>query len=455
LLLDSGKADRADKAHDHLRRALQLEPARGEVLRNLVTSLIESERYAEALETAEKAARDFPDSYDAQLCLGLAYQKSHRVSGALECYDRALAMRSDDPELHNNRGIQLQEMGRMNEALASYERALELRPDFPLARFHRALARLMVGDYERGWVDYEARLLSAAQPPRSRHLPRWDGTPLGTRTLLIYGDQGLGDEIMFASCLEEVVREAGHCIIECAPKLVRLFERSFAGATVYPWAWDGPAADDGRHADLEVPLSSLPLYRRRARPDFPAHSGYLVADPARVEHWRARLASLGPGLKVGISWRGGTYKTRTSKRSIPLEEWLPILRMPGVRFASLQYTEGAAGELSDLREKHGVEVAHWPEAIEDYDETAALLCALDLTISVCTAVIHLGGALGRPVWVMAPLGPEWRYGFAGESMPWYPSVRLVRQREFGDWTGVVATVAERLSERSARMPRDA
>jgi hypothetical protein len=307
----------------------------------------------------------------------------------------------------------------------------------------------MVGDYGRGWVDYESRLLSAKQPPRSRRLPRWHGGALGGRTLLVYGDQGLGDEIMFASCLKEVAREAGRCIIECAPKLVPLFARSFAGAEVYAWAWDGPVADDGRDADLEIPLSSLPLYRRRSLADFPAHSGYLVADAARIDHWRARLASLGRGLKVGISWRGGTYKTRTSKRSIPLEHWLPILRVPGVQFVSLQYTKDTAGELSALREAHGVEVTHWPEAIDDYDETAALMSALDLTISVCTAVIHLGGALGRPVWVMVPMGPEWRYGFAGERMPWYPSVRLVRQREIGNWAGVVTAVAERLTERSA------
>ena len=451
LLLELGST--AD-AFEHLQRARQLEPGRGDVLRNFVSSLIEKEQYQDAVKIAERAAADFPDSYDALMCLGLAYQKSHIVEGALQCYDRALAMRDDDPELHNNRGIQLQELGRLDEALASYDRALELRPDFPLARFHRALARLMTGDYARGWVDYEARLLSVKQPPRSRHLPRWEGESLAARRLLVYGDQGLGDEIMFASCLEEVVREAGHCVIECAPKLERLFARSFPGATVYSWQWDGetPAADHRVNVDLEVPISSLPLYRRRGLSDFPGHRGYLVADPDRVRHWRDRLARLGPGLKVGISWRGGTYKTRTSKRSLSLEEWLPILRTPGACFVSLQYTDGAAGELDALRERHGVHVAHWREAIDDYDETAALATALDLTISVCTAVIHLGGALGRPVWVMAPYSPEWRYGFVGERMPWYPSVRVIRQKDVGCWDDVTATVAERL--RDLECPRE-
>jgi len=210
-----------------------------------------------------------------------------------------------------------------------------------------------------------------------------------------------------------------------------------------------PAVERLREVELEVPGSSLPRYYRCARSDFPEHRGYLVADPERARHWGGRLASLGPGLKVGISWRGGTFKTRSPKRSIPLEDWLPILRTPGARFVSLQYTAGAGEELAALRDQHDVGVAHWPEAIDDYDETAALVSALDLTISVCTAVIHLAGALGRAVWIMAPYSPEWRYGFLGERMPWYPSACVIRQRESGDWASVVATVTERLTERSA------
>jgi Tfp pilus assembly protein PilF len=451
LLLESG---RVDEVLDHLRSARELEPTRDDILRNLVTMLVESGQYAEAVQVAESAAAKFPASYDVQMCLGLAYQKSHRVAEAMECYDRALGMRDDDPELHNNRGTQLQEMGRLDEALASYERALELRPDFPLARFHRGLARLMAGDYARGWVDYEARLLSVMQPPRSSHFARWNGEPLKGRTLLIYGEQGLGDEIMFASCLPEIVEEAGHCIIECSPKLERLFARSFPGTTVYSWQWDGrtPAAGRSYGADFEVPISSLPLYRRRTASDFPEHRGYLIADLLRVQHWRDRLTGLGPGLKVGISWRGGTYKTRTSKRSIPLEKWLPIFQSPGVHFVSLQYTEDAAEELQALHDQHGVQVVHWREAIDDYDETAALVTALDLIVSVCTAVIHLGGALGRPVWVMVPYGPEWRYGIRGETMPWYPSVRLFRQPAMNEWDPVIERVALEL-RRIARVER--
>ena len=439
--------NRQREALDYLRQGHRLVPAERDILRALVTSLLESGQYEEAIVVAERAARELPDSYEAQLCLGLAYQKSHLAAEALASYEKALGLKTDDAELHNNRGISLQELGRVEEALASYDRALELRPDFHVARFHRALADLMTGNYSRGWADYETRLLSVDRPVRPLSFPRWDGTPLTDRTLLVYGDQGLGDEIMFASCLADVMRDAGHCIVECAPKLSKLFVRSFPEATVYEWAPGRPKANVDRLRDvaLEVPSSSLPLYYRRAMSDFPDHKGYLVADPRRVEYWRERMAELGPGMKIGISWRGGTYKTRSPKRSIPLDHWLPILRTPGAQFVSLQYTGGADSDLRALRDQYGVEIVHWPEAIEDYDETAALVAGLDLTISVCTAVVHLGGALGRPVWVMAPYSPEWRYGLKGARMPWYPSVRIFRQPTVGEWGPVIASVKAFLS----------
>jgi hypothetical protein len=154
---------------------------------------------------------------------------------------------------------------------------------------------------------------------------------------------------------------------------------------------------------------------------------------------------LGPGLKIGFSWQGGTVNTRSRLRSIPLDEWLPLLRQPGTRFISLQYGN-VAPAIATLGQLGGSEVVHWQESIDDYDETAALVSALDLTISVCTSVIHLAGALGRPVLVLAPVGPEWRYGIAGHDMAWYPSVRIFRQRAFGEWRPVIDDVAHHLGE---------
>jgi len=202
------------------------------------------------------------------------------------------------------------------------------------------------------------------------------------------------------------------------------------------------------HPDYHVLAGSLPGLLRNRLEDFPRHEGYLVADPLRAERWRARLAELGPGPKIGLSWRGGTHLTRRSLRSLALHDLLPVLRTMGLRFISLQYGECAA-ELEGLRRETGIEVVHWPEAIDDYEETAALCASLDLTLSVCTSVIHLNGALGKPVWVMVPAVAEWRYGVQGDSMPWYPSVRLIRQASGGDWSDVFARVTRDLAERFA------
>ncbi|MEO8442715.1 MAG: hypothetical protein ABI547_09525, partial [Betaproteobacteria bacterium] len=282
-------------------------------------------------------------------------------------------------------------------------------------------------------------------PRRPVEFARWDGGEAAGKTLLVYAEQGLGDEIMFASCIPDVVAAGTHAVIECSPKLEGLFRRSFPHTTVYATPPDRalPPGLQNAPIDMQIPIGSLPLHFRRTRADFPRHSGYLHAEPARIAAWRERLAALGPGLKIGISWQGGTHKSRLPVRSLPLAQWLPILQARNAHFVDLQYIDFSA-ERAALRASTGVEVHSWEQVRADYEETAALVSALDLVISVCTAVIHLGGALGRPVWVMAPFIPEWRYGISGEEMPWYPSVRVHRQPAYGDWDAVVDNVARSL-----------
>jgi len=444
------QAGDAAAALPHLFRARDLMPEHADALNELALCLIELHRFEEAIERLETELARRPDSAAVNTWLGFVYQKMLRATDAWECYQRAAALGAGDAEFFNNRGIVLQDLGRLEEALASYGHALELQPDYPLARFHRGLVRLMLGDFERGWPDYEVRLVSEDNPQRPARYPRWDGSPPSGRTILAWGEQGLGDEMMFASCLHEIIDAGGRLIIECAPKLEGLFRRSFPGATVYAATPERaiPPPIAARNIDLEIPTGSLPLFFRRGPGTFPRHRGYLHADPQRIAGWRERLARLGPGLKVGISWQGGTHKSRSPLRSIALERLEPVLACAGTRFVSLQYTD-ARQEIAELAARRGIVVEHWPEAIADYEHTAALVCALDVVVSVCTAVIHLGGALGQRVLIMAPHSPEWRYGFAGESVPWYPSVRILRQTAAGDWEPVIAAVAGVLRELAA------
>lgn len=440
------EAGRLDEAISHLRRAYELAPQAEGALRDLVGALVQLDNCDKALSVAADAVAREPSSCESNLVLGFAYLKLHDPERALACFETARRMRPDHADLHDLRGSAYQELGRLGDAFESYDRALALRPDFSLAAFHRALARLLSGDFERGWEDYELRRLSGERAPRANASPSWDGSPLAGRTLLVFREQGLGDEIMFASILPELIGMAGRCILECEPRLRAIFGRSFPGATVFASLEDRsiPYRIGRRGIDLEIGIGSLPRFLRRRAADFPRHAGYLKADPERIARWRQRLAQLGPGLKVGISWIGGVRQTRRALRSLALDRWLPILGVPGARFVSLQYTGDAGEECAALKARHGMRVEHWAEAVDDYDETAALVCALDLVVSVCTTLVHLGGALGRPVWVMAPYSPEWRYGFAGETMPWYPSVRIFRQPAFGQWESVIAVVTREI-----------
>lgn len=430
-----------DAALDHLRIAHDTDPQNGDILKLLVETLLQSGRYQKALTLCEAALRRDHAFYEAWTCLGLVYRRTHRSAEALECYERAIALQARDVDSMANRAIALSDLGRLDEALEAFEAVLALTPGHALARFHRGLARLSKGDYAQGWPDYELRLASSDKPPVKTLAPRWEGAPLADRSILVRGEQGLGDQIMFASCLPQLIADAGTCAIECDPKLVTLLGRSFPEARVQSIGVEAPA---DVHYDFEVPLGSLPLYYRRSVQDFPRHPGYLKADPVRTREWRGKLHALGAGLKIGISWRGGTAVSRVALRSIPLEGWERLFALAGVRFVSLQYTDGTAAEIAALERSGGPPIAHWPEAIDDYDETAALVAALDLTISVCTSVVHLTGAMGRPVWVLAPQAAEWRYGARGEAMPWYPSARVFRQEYDGDWDPVMRRVAAEL-----------
>jgi len=424
---------RLDEAIMHLRRARDAEPRAEGLLRDLVAALVERDNTRKALAIAREAFAADPRDAEANVALGLALQKVHEPQRALEHYAAALACRPDDADVLDLRGSALVELGRIDEGLRDFDRALVLRPGFALAAFHRSLALLLRGDFERGWEGYELRRRDVRRVGSAPPAPEWDGAAL-PGTLLVTREQGLGDEIMFASLLPEVMRRVGHCVVECDPRLREIFARSFPGATVVD-----SARRAGRQIDAAIPAGSLPRFMRARLADFPAHEGYLRADAVRVQAQRERLDALGPGLKVGLSWTGGVRETRQPLRSLALERLRPILAKPGVRFVSLQYTAQAAAEAA------AAGIAHWPEVIADYDETAALVCALDLVVSVCTSVVHLAGALGRPTWVMAPHSPEWRYGFSGERMPWYPSVRVYRQPAYADWQPVIDAVAKDLA----------
>jgi tetratricopeptide (TPR) repeat protein len=413
-----------------------------------------------------RAAALRPDWADAHNALGNVEKLAGCTTVALYCYERALALAPGSAAIYANIGICLRDAGRLEDAAALLDRALALVPDhaeallnraivsLDLGRFdaaeaqlrelllrvpdmaeaHTALAHVLLlkGDFEHGWPEYEWHYRLPGAPALSTYpYPAWDGSPLSQRTLLVRAEQGLGDQIMFASCLRDAMARAASCIVECDARLVPLLQRSFPAAHVCRRRPDNPHRwrETGQSPATQIFCSSLPCFFRRRRQDFPHHDGYLRADAAKTTAWRKTLSDLGPGLKIGVSWRGGAPQTRQQLRSIPLTAWRELLDTPGAHFISLQYGNDAA----DAIRASGLPLRHWPQAIADYEETAALVSALDLVISVQTAVVHLAGALGRPAWVLVPAVPEWRYLADGDALPWYPSVRLYRQQRMRQW----------------------
>jgi tetratricopeptide (TPR) repeat protein len=439
---------RFEDATDAFLTATGLRPHEADAYFHLGTLYLQLRQFDGARRCLEQALERNPDHVPALNNLGyLLFREFDLIVDAERLIRRALDITPEALDARCNLGMVLQHAGRLDEALTQYEEVLRASPGFDEARLNRALIKLSFGQFASAWPDYEARKQGSTHfVKRPFVFPEWRDEALAQRGILVYAEQGLGDELMFASCIPDLLAGADRCVIECSAKLERLFRRSFPRAAVHggsqtdvsrEWLKDFPGID------MQVPIGSLPLRYRKGPQDFPLHTGYLKADSERTQYWRARLAELGPGLKIGISWRGGTRYTRGALRSLTLEDLLPLKSIPDAILVSLQYGD-CRKELAAMERLHGRAVHHWQEAIEDYDETAALVSALDVVVSVCTAVVHLTGALGKPVCVMVPAVAEWRYQSDGAKMPWYPTARLFRQRNGESWQTVIAAVVEQL-----------
>ncbi|WP_042446170.1 tetratricopeptide repeat protein [Azospirillum sp. B510] len=353
-------------------------------------------------------------------------QRQGRLDAALKGWGRALRLERGRADWRYNQGNALHAAGRPAEADAAYRRAVEEDPGLTLAAFNRGYAALARGDLATGWAGLEARFAAGqAQPDRRFRIPAWDGGDLTGKTLLVWREQGVGDELMFSVCYPDLIARAGRAILECEPRLVALFARSFPQATVRA------ATGDPADADCHVPAGSLPLRLGWGLGGFAKQEGWLRADEAAVERWRGwvergRSSAPNSTLSIGLCWRSGLRGALRDANFTALADWAPILTLPGVRLVNLQYDECEA-ELADAEQRFGI-IIHRPplDLRNDLDGAAALTSALDLVISAGTSVAELAGALGVPVWRIGPAG-DWTALGAG-CRPWYPSMRLFAPR---------------------------
>ncbi len=436
-------------------RAVAIRPTYATAHGNLGLVLREFERLDAARVHLERAVELRPGSADGHLNLGTLLLDLGELAGAARAYERALELEPRHAEALLGRGLVEQRRGDLARARTLVEEALAVSPGYAAARTSLGEIQLSGGEFAAGWTNYESRLDTPQAPRLTLPVPEWRGEHLPNAALLVYWEQGLGDVILFASCLPEVLPRVGRLVLDVPEPLASLFRRSFPDVEVVTGARDPAGAWLAGAGSIHAcaAIGSLMRLFRPNRLSFPEQARYLKADPARAETWRGRLAALGSGRKLGISWRGGLARTGRAQRSLPPAALGALLRVPGTTWVSLQYGDCSA-ELAGPEQAGGRPVRHWPEAIADFEELAGLLAALDGVVTVCNTTAHLAGALAVPGLVLAPCGASWRYQTAEAALPWYPSLRVLRQRAEGDWTPVLADAgrAIRSSELTAVVP---
>jgi predicted O-linked N-acetylglucosamine transferase (SPINDLY family) len=436
------ETQRPGDAEPSYRRVLGLNPRHHQAHNNLGAALGELNRYDEAAEHFRRAIALKPDYAEALSNLGHALRALGQAREAEAACRRALAIAPRFATAHLNLGLALQDLGRLDAALDSFRQSSMCDPGYAKAHACEGMLQLLRGELAAGWEKYEARWRLEDLPPRSFAQPQWRGEPLEGKTILLHAEQGFGDTIQFLRYVPRAVARGARVVVEVQRPLVPLARR-ISGVTVVARGDPLPAFE------LHCPLLSLPLAFGTTLDTIPAATPYLTVDPERAAQWRARIAGEGGlevGLKVGLAWAGSAVHRNDRNRSIPFAQLAPLLGVEGVRWFSLQVGP-RAGELAERKD---ASIADLAPGLTDFGETAAAIAALDLVICADTAVAHLAGALGRPVWLLPPFAPDWRWLTGRDDSPWYPSMRLFRQQRAGDWDGVVERVRAALARFAAR-----
>jgi tetratricopeptide (TPR) repeat protein len=429
---------RFDEALASYDRALALRPNFVEALYDRGNALRELKRFDEALASYDRALALRPNFVDALHNRGMPLCELKRFDEALASYDRALALRPDLVDALYNRGVTLLELKRFDEALASYDRALALRPDYAEAHFNEAFCRLMIGDFDRGWKKYEWRWETGNQ----RHIrrgfkqPLWLGQEeIAGKTILLHAEQGFGDTLQFCRYVPLVAARDARVVLEVQKSLQELMG-SLAGVAHIISKGD-PLPD----FDLQCPFLSLPLAFGTRLETIPSAVPYLRASPQALNNWEGRL---GPRdrPRIGLVWSGNPMNTRDHNRSIGFSSFLSLLDI-NATFISLQKDVSAADAVL-LNDRS--DLLHFGDELRSFADTAALIANLDLVITVETSVAHLAGALAKPVWVLLPFIPDWRWHLDRDDSPWYPTARLFRQDATRAWDNVIARVHDALHD---------
>jgi tetratricopeptide (TPR) repeat protein len=435
LALEYQMLEMQDRAEAALRRALSLQSDHPVALIRLAAALVEQGRAQEALPPLEAALPALADTPDAHVTAGWIYRVLGRLDEAEAAWHRAATLDPEGEGAFVNLAVLAMDRRRFDEARALLDKVLARDPDRAPAALAEAYLLMLQGDFERGWPRLESRLALRATRFRAASGRRWEGEPLEGRTLLVEAEEGYGDSLQFLRYVPRLVAQAKQVALRVPRALVELCRCSFPDTIVVPHDGELPAFD------CRIEMMSLPLRFGTVLDAVPAAIPYLVPPPGSIDAWRERLGDAA-GPKIGLVWAGNPNHRNDYNRSMAVECLLPLLAVPGLRPFSLQVGPRA----QDLERLPSGAIADLAPFLDDFGETAAALSALDLVIAVDTATAHLAGALGRPVWLLLPYAPDWRWMLDREDSPWYPSFRLFRQSSPRDWDEVVARVAAALRE---------
>lgn len=438
------EAKRLPEARAALEEAVRLDPDKPSARNNLGVVLKELGDLPASIVQYRAVLAGDPDSASARANLGNALRDSGEFAESEACYHTLLARHADNPEYWYGLGNTLKEAARFQDSIVAYRQGLAVKPDHSDLKVNLSLMLLLTGRLGEGWDMYEERFLRAERPVPTRpyRMPRWDGGALRGRRLLLWGEQGVGDRIMFARLLPRLGAAPGQVVVETDRRLLRLMERNFPDVEWFAETTPPrpPAAQVSAPPALQAPMGALARYFTRAAADFDDGGAYLTADPALAAAWRERLGAAA-GRRVGLVWAGNPEHGNDANRSLSLAALEPLWSLPGLECISLQVGPEAA-QIAAC----GAPLREVADGIRDFEDTAALLTCLDLVITVDTSVAHLAGALGLPVWVLLPFSPDWRWMTEFEATtPWYRSLRLYRQHVWRDWSDPLARMAKELA----------
>jgi len=456
-----GKPDIGEKLFRHF---VARRPDSADGANNLACALRSQMRFGEAIEVIRTAINRAPHVPMLWNTLGSILTEQGDMQKAVIFFDEAVRLDPTFARALYNRSTARRDLGDNHGALADCDAAISYATvpyEIVVMRFAQALLQISVGDLERGWTSYEARF-DALHPKViffATRRPLWTpGADVAGKRVLVYGEQGLGDEVLFANILPDLAADigpTGQLILAVEPRLAPLFQRSFPTALVGPHEtgrvdhYDVRRAtfvDEETQVDMWTPMGSLLRQYRTNVAAFADHGGYLKADPARVAHWRAELAQL-PGPKVGLLWKSLIHDAERQRFYSPFDQWAETLATPGVTFVNLQYGECSA-ELTAAKERFGVEIWNPPFDLKtELDEVAALACALDLSIGPTNATTNIIGACGAPLWLIIPPGAWARMGT--QAYPWYPQAQVFVPPTVTQWGEAMAQVAAALQNRFA------